>query len=93
MKLTRHAEILIKELEVHDKEAVATPRVKRRVAEVELNTDLSDEQTSAFRALAARANYMSMDRPDISFASKECCRRMSKSGELDWRVLRGLHGT
>ena len=27
-----------------------------------------------YRALSARCNYLSQDRPDISFASKELCR-------------------
>ena len=30
---------------------------------------LSEGGTTTFRALAARANYLSLDRPDIQFAS------------------------
>ena len=30
-----------------------------------------------YRALAARANYLSLDRPDIQCATKEACREMS----------------
>eukprot|EP00969_Alexandrium_andersonii_P054821 2415488-Alexandrium_andersonii.AAC.1 len=28
-------------------------------------------------ASAGRANFLNLDRPDLSFAAKECCRRMS----------------
>ena len=40
-----------------------------------------------FRRLVARANYISIDRPDIAFAVKELCRRMSKPTERDWSHL------
>ena len=35
---------------------------------------LGPEQATAFRAMAARANYLALDRPDISFGTKELCR-------------------
>ena len=42
------------------------------------------------RSLAARANYLAMDRPDLAFAAKELCRRMSAPLEEAWRWLVGL---
>ena len=39
--------------------------------------ELTEEQATMFRALAARCNYLSPDRPDISFASKELCREFA----------------
>ena len=48
----------------------------------------SEEEVTMYRALAARANYLSLDRPDISYASKECCRHMSAPTHGDWKVLR-----
>ena len=38
---------------------------------------LDSEQATAFRALAARCNYLSLDRPDAAFASKELCREFA----------------
>ena len=35
---------------------------------------LTELQATTYRALAARVNYLSLDRPDISYASKELCR-------------------
>eukprot|EP00969_Alexandrium_andersonii_P211678 9349463-Alexandrium_andersonii.AAC.1 len=41
----------------------------------------------SFRALAARANYLSADRPDLGFSAKECCRRMAAPATTDWAAL------
>ena len=35
---------------------------------------LGPSEATDFRALAARANYLALDRPDIAFATKELCR-------------------
>ena len=35
---------------------------------------LNPEDSTTFRALAARANYLALDRPDVAFATKEQCR-------------------
>ena len=66
---------------------VSTPSAKNRqqkrkgareVRQVELQADehdkLKPETATTYRALAARANYLSRDRPDASYASKELCR-------------------
>ena len=51
---------------------------------------------TVFRGGAARCNYLSSDRPDISFATKELCRSMSAPREEDMgslkRVCRFLKG-
>ena len=39
---------------------------------------LSAALAKEYRALAARANYLSLDRPDIQCAAKEACREMSQ---------------
>ena len=38
---------------------------------------LGPEQATEYRGLAARMNYLAMDRADIQFATKEICREMS----------------
>ena len=38
-----------------------------------------------FLAVAARANYLSADRPDIQYSVKEICRRMYKRARGDWQ--------
>ena len=37
---------------------------------------LDEETTHLYRALVARANYLSPDRPDIAFAAKELAKKM-----------------
>ncbi len=43
-----------------------------------------------FRALVARANYLSQDRYDSQFAVEELCRKMSDPTEADWEKLKRL---
>ncbi len=42
------------------------------------------------RATAARANYLALDRPEISYCAKELCRRMSAPRQADLQGLRRL---
>ena len=67
-------------------------REKRRQKE----TPLSSQEAALFRATAARANYLALDRPDVAFAAKELCRRMSAPRRRDkvvlWRLCRYLLG-
>ena len=87
----RHAEVLVRELQVQDKECTVTPGVKRSVEEIEGDEPLTkEEDVTSYRALAARANYLSLDRADICFAAKECCRHMSNPTSGDWKALRRI---
>ena len=55
---------------------------------VEAETEaLVGAEATRFRAVAARANYLSGDRPDIQYAVKENCRRMAKPVICDWEKL------
>ena len=51
---------------------------------------LSPERATKFRALAARANFLAQDRPDIQYAVKEIARRMSTPSEDDWILIKRL---
>ena len=57
---------------------------------------LTGSEATLFRALAARANYLAMDRPEIAFATKELCRFFAtptKTGvEQLKRLIRYLAG-
>ena len=52
--------------------------------------ELSPGDASVFRALAARANYLAQDRPDIQFSVKEIARRMARPTSGDWGLLKRL---
>ena len=64
-----------------------SPGYKRDSSAEEESAPLEPVEARAFRALAARANFLCMDRPDIAFAAKECCRRMSAPRSEDVRAL------
>ena len=53
---------------------------------------LNNQVPSQYRALAARANYLALDRPDIQCAAKEICGEMSNLTGGDLRGLRRLGG-
>ena len=40
--------------------------------------------------MAARANYLGLDRVDIAYAAKECCRHMVNPRTIDWQALRRI---
>ena len=58
--------------------------------EEEVADELSKIETTGFRGLAARANYLAQDRPDVQFSAKEICRRMSRPRQRDWESLKRL---
>ena len=75
----RHAEILIEALKLKEARSVGTPGEDEKDHEEEENKEeLGPEDATRYRALAARANYLALDRPDVQYAVKEICRSMSK---------------
>ena len=81
----RHGEILIRELGLGQGKGLTTPGVDDGLDED--GPELQPEQQSRYRSLAARANYLALDRPDIQYAVKELCRAMSKPTETAWKKL------
>ena len=55
--------------------------------DVEEYRGLEDEEATRYRAIAARINYLSADRPDLQYAAKEVCRDMSTPTDGSWRRL------
>eukprot|EP00969_Alexandrium_andersonii_P238400 10522772-Alexandrium_andersonii.AAC.1 len=89
----RRAEQLLRDLlsaEVSGVKPISFPGYRREAAEEEAAEPLSPAACSSFRALAARANYSGVARPDLAFSAKECCRRTSAPMSADWAALVGL---
>ena len=63
--------------------SVATPGVKRDIEEPDQRTPMSNDESTEYRGLVALLNYMSQDRPDTSFASKEAAKTMSAPARED----------
>ena len=54
------------------------------------STPLPPSEASHYRALAARANYLALDRPDVQYSVKEVARRMAAPTARDWALLKRL---
>ena len=70
--------------------SLSTPAAKVTMAQVQTDKLLPWEKISHFRGLAARANYLAADRPDIQYAAKEVCRWMQSPTELGVSSLKRL---
>jgi len=49
---------------------------------------MNREAASKYRGLAARLNYLSLDRPDLQYAAKVASRYMAEPKEIDWKILK-----
>ena len=93
----RHAELIVEQLGIGSSRSLSSPGVDGE-AEVdhEEDTDIAGPDGTRFRGVAARCNYLAMDRSDIQYATKEVCREMSKptTGSLRRlkRIGQYLHG-
>ena len=87
----RHAELIVKGPGLEDAKAVATPAEGERPWLAEEDEEkLGSREAREFRGLAARANYLALDRIDIQYAVKEVCRGMAEPTKRDVRKLRRL---
>ena len=86
----RHAELLCRGLGfATNTTGVVTPGVHPQLEEDDDN-ELNEQEASSFRALAARANYLAQDRPDIQYATESLCRDLSSPKERSWQILKLL---
>jgi len=75
----RHVDLIIKELGLEEAKGVSSPgEPEQRWEEEENAEELGSADASKYRAIAARANYISSDRVDMMYATKEICRHMAK---------------
>ena len=88
----RHVEIILKQLGLElGAKAVVTPGIKQEAETwLEDGEELCGQEASMFRAITARANYLSQDRSDIQFAVKEVSRAMSCPTAGDRKQLKRL---
>ena len=87
----RHAEIIIKQLKLEDAKAVSTLGSKEEgTTTTDCEEPLEENQAFQYRAIIARCNHISLDRPDLSFAAKELARGMAKPTKGDWSKFKRL---
>ena len=93
----RRAQEVIKALNLEEANPVSTPMTTDKDekdnngAEGE-DTLLTMEEATKFRAIAARLNYMALDRSDIAVAVMRVCSRMANPALDDWTKLKRIGG-
>jgi len=96
----KHSKILLDEWDMNDAKSLSSPGAA--VEKPDYRTKAEEEkalnamESKDYRRAAARINYMSLDRADLSFASKEASRGMARPTVGDVvrlkRILRYLKG-
>jgi hypothetical protein len=86
----KHATMIIEAMGLDERsKGLSCPYDKTEQPEDE-GEDMDKAEASEFRALAARANFLALDRLDIQFAVKELCRSMSAPKQGNWGSLKRL---
>ena len=88
----RHADLTVSELGLKEAKPVSTPGTKEDVDRMlaDLGPILSPVDATMYRAMAARLNYLALDRSDIQFATKEIARHMAAPTEGNWLLMKRL---
>ena len=61
-----------------------------QIVKGEEQEDLDKGETTVFRGLAARVNFLSLDCPDLQFSGKAASREMAKPTLGSWKILKKL---
>lgn len=69
---------------------VVSPAVRAQVGKHGSDEKSSREGSCKYRAAAARANYLGLDRPDHQFVVKAVCRGMAAPSEADLRKVKRI---
>ena len=87
----RHAVIIINQLKLNEAKSVCTLGTKDEGTTImHCEEVFQDDHASQYRAIIARRNYITPDRPDLAFTVKELARRMAKPTKGDWLKLKRL---
>ena len=87
----RHAEIIIKRMGVQKSKPLATPCANEDKDVVNIRSKskvLLGKEATEYRALAARLNYLALDRLDIQYVAKCVSKYMASPCEHDWLALK-----
>ena len=89
----RHAELIVSGMGLlPSSKPLAAPgrKLTNKEREEDNEDQLDGADSSKYRGLAAQANFLAQDRPDIAYAVKELCRGMSKPTARDMEALKRL---
>ena len=87
----RHAELIQEQMGVTSGGGITTAGTpQEEAASEEAAVPLVGKDATMFRGVAARCNYLSLDRPDLQYAAKEVCSEMSSPNSQSVTKLRGI---
>ena len=87
----RHADMIVEAMGLQKAKGVSTPAEDEKSWEEKVNEEeLCADKATTSRRIAARANYLAADRPDLMYAVKEICRQMAKPTVKGWKQLKRL---
>jgi len=87
----RQVEKVLHELGVDNgSKILATPGLRPTKVQIDEDKPLTADKNTLYRGSAARCNYLSSDRPDIQYPSKEVCRFMAAPTELGLGALKRI---
>jgi hypothetical protein len=70
------------------KQRLGSKAAKSAERMLSVGDDLQGEEATMYRALSARLLYLSMDRPEVAFASKELCRHFAHPTKIGVEALK-----
>ena len=87
----RHVDLIVGALGLTEANSAKTPCEDEKEWGREENEELLEPtEATRYRGIAARCNYLSVDRPDMMFATKEVCRRMANPTVGAYKRLKRL---
>ena len=86
----RQVERLIIDLGLENTKHTGTPGMKQTWDQVQQDKELPQSKHTAYRAVAARGNFLSVDRPEAQYAAKEICRWMASPTTNGVQALKRL---
>jgi len=87
----RHGELIVKYSGLdRNAKAVTSPGERRAFEDREEHPELDRSESKRYRAIIARANYMSTERSDVQYSVKELSRFMAIPKTCDWTNVKRL---
>ena len=86
----RHVEIALSELGLKSSKSESTPRTKDGESAEEDDEELGRDEARSYRGVAARLNFLAIDRPELQYSVKEARRAMATPTRGAWKMLRRI---
>ena len=79
-----------KSIKIQKDGRMITEMASRKLEEEGGDEELTDQDATMYRSIAARFNYLAPDRQDIFYAVRECAKGMARPKMRDWTKLKRI---